>query len=72
VSPEEAVERLNVVLDHAWMVRTYLKHAEEGQEDEELLDVLRDGGAVAGRVRAGDREDTGGAKGATGPTVLTQ
>jgi hypothetical protein len=41
VSPEEAVERLNVVLAHAWMVRTYLKHAEEVQEDEELLDVPR-------------------------------
>jgi hypothetical protein len=41
VSPEQAVERLDVILAHAWMVRTFLKHAEEIQEDEELLDVPR-------------------------------
>jgi hypothetical protein len=41
VSPEQAVERLNVVLAHLWMVRTFLKHADEIQEDEELLDVPR-------------------------------
>src|SRR5437667_34768 len=41
MSPSEAVERLNVLLAHAWMVRTFLKHAEEIQEDEELLDVPR-------------------------------
>jgi hypothetical protein len=41
VSPEEAVERLNVVLAHAWMVRTFLKHAEEIQDDADLLDVPR-------------------------------
>jgi hypothetical protein len=41
VSSEQAVERLKVVLAHAWMVRTFLKHAEEIQEDENLLDVPR-------------------------------
>jgi hypothetical protein len=41
VSPSEAVERLQGVLAHLWMVRTFLKHAEEIQEDEELLDVPR-------------------------------
>ncbi|HKB38150.1 MAG TPA: hypothetical protein VKD72_17010 [Gemmataceae bacterium] len=41
MTPAEAVERLNVVLAHAWMVRTFLKHADEIQEDEELLDVPR-------------------------------
>jgi hypothetical protein len=41
VTPEQAVERLNTVLAHAWMVRTFLKHADEIQEDEELLDVPR-------------------------------
>jgi hypothetical protein len=39
--PEEAVERLATVLAHAWMVRTFLKHAEEIQDDEEFLDVPR-------------------------------
>ncbi len=41
MTPEEAVERLNTVLAHAWMVRTFLKHADEIQDDEELLDVPR-------------------------------
>ena len=41
MSPSEAVERLNTLLAHAWMVRTFLKHADEIQEDEELLDVPR-------------------------------
>jgi hypothetical protein len=41
MTPEQAVERLNMVLAHAWMVRTFLKHAEEIQEDEEFLDVPR-------------------------------
>jgi hypothetical protein len=41
VTPEQAVERLNVILAHAWMVRTYLKHADEIQEDEEFLEVPR-------------------------------
>ncbi|MHB1422270.1 MAG: hypothetical protein ACYC3I_03545 [Gemmataceae bacterium] len=37
----EAVERLQGVMAHLWMVRTFLKHAEEIQDDEELLDVPR-------------------------------
>jgi hypothetical protein len=41
MTPAEAVERLNVVLAHAWMVRNFLKHADEVQEDEEMLDVHR-------------------------------
>src|SRR5205085_12136912 len=41
MSPEEAVQRLNAVLAHAWMVRTFLKHADEIQEDEGMLDVPR-------------------------------
>ena len=41
MTPAEAVERLNMVLAHLWMVRTFLKHADEIQEDETLLDVPR-------------------------------
>ena len=41
MSPDEAVERLQGILAHLWMVRTFLKHAEEIQDDEELLDVPR-------------------------------
>jgi hypothetical protein len=39
--PEEAMERINGILAHAWMVRTFLKHADEIQEEEELLAVHR-------------------------------
>jgi len=41
VTPEQAVDRLNVVLAHAWMVRTFLKHADEIQDDDAFLDVPR-------------------------------
>ena len=41
MSPEDAVQRLNLVLAHAWMVRTFLKHADEIQENEDMLDVPR-------------------------------
>jgi hypothetical protein len=41
MTPEEAVTRLNAALAHAWMVRTFLKHADEIQDDETLLAVPR-------------------------------
>ena len=37
----EAVERINGILAHAWMVRNFLKHSDEVQDDEEMLDVHR-------------------------------
>jgi hypothetical protein len=41
LSPQEAVERLEEVLAHAWMVRTFLKHAEEIQGCPDMLAVPR-------------------------------
>jgi hypothetical protein len=41
MTPDEAVQRLNTVLAHAWMIRTFLKHADEIQESEEMLEVPR-------------------------------
>ena len=41
MTPEEAMERINVVMAHAWMVRNFLKHAEEVQDDAEMLEVHR-------------------------------
>ena len=41
MTPEEAMERLNVVMAHAWMVRNFLKHADEVQDDPEMLEVHR-------------------------------
>jgi hypothetical protein len=35
------MERINLILAHAWMVRNFLKHAEEIQEDEQMLEVHR-------------------------------
>jgi hypothetical protein len=37
----EAMDRVNLILAHAWMVRAFLKHADEIQDDEEMLDVHR-------------------------------
>ena len=41
MTAEQGMERINTVLAHAWMVRTFLKHADEIQEDEEMLEVHR-------------------------------
>lgn len=41
MTPEETVPKLEGVLAHVWMVRTFLKHAEEIADDEEFLDVPR-------------------------------
>lgn len=41
LSPELAVERLTTQLSHLWMVRTFLKHAPEIEDDQELLEVPR-------------------------------
>lgn len=41
MTSEDAMDRLNTVLAHAWMVRNFLKHADEVQDDEEMLEVHR-------------------------------
>lgn len=41
MTPEEAVQRLNTALAHAWMIRTFLKHADEIQASEDMLEVPR-------------------------------
>jgi hypothetical protein len=38
---EQASERIEEVMAHLWMVRTFLKHAEEIQEDADFLEVPR-------------------------------
>jgi len=37
----ELMRRLDVQLSHVWMVRTFLKHSDEAEEDEELALVHR-------------------------------
>ena len=40
-SQAELVQRIDASLSHVWMVRTFLKHSEEAEEDDELRDVHR-------------------------------
>ncbi|MCA9174196.1 MAG: amidohydrolase [Planctomycetales bacterium] len=35
------MQRLDELLSHVWMVRTFLKHSEEAEEDDELCEVHR-------------------------------
>ncbi|GIW82904.1 MAG: hypothetical protein KatS3mg105_4711 [Gemmatales bacterium] len=41
MTPEAAMEQINTVCAHAWMVRTFLKHADEIQDDADMLAVPR-------------------------------
>lgn len=35
------MHRIDTLLSHVWMVRTFIKHSEEAEEDEELCQVHR-------------------------------
>jgi cob(I)alamin adenosyltransferase len=37
----DAMHRIDVQLSHVWMVRAFLKHSEEAEDDEELREVHR-------------------------------
>ena len=37
----EKVQRIDTLLSHVWMVRTFLRHSEEAEEDDELREVHR-------------------------------
>ncbi len=41
MSPQQAMQQIDALLSHVWMVRTFLKHSEEIEEDEELASVQR-------------------------------
>lgn len=41
MTPAAAMQRINTILSHAWMVRQFIKHSEEAQEDDEILGVHR-------------------------------
>lgn len=41
LSDRERVEEIDRLLSHVWMVRTFLKHSEEAEEDDELCEVHR-------------------------------
>jgi hypothetical protein len=37
----ETMQRVDVALSHVWMVRTFLKHSDEVEDDQELQSVYR-------------------------------
>lgn len=40
-SDADRVREIDSLLSHVWMVRTFLKHSEEAEEDDELREVHR-------------------------------
>ncbi len=41
MSPTETMHRIDALVSHVWMVRTFLKHCEELDEDDDLREVHR-------------------------------
>ncbi len=41
MTPDEKMRRIDDLLSHVWMVRTFVKHCEEAEEDDELNEVHR-------------------------------
>lgn len=41
MTSDEAMRRVDALLTHVWMVRTFVKHSEEAEEDEELIEIVR-------------------------------
>jgi len=39
--PTSSMQRIDALLSHVWMVRTFLKHSEEAEDDDDLCDVHR-------------------------------
>jgi len=37
----ETIARIDLLLSHVWMVRAFIKHSEEAEEDDELNEVQR-------------------------------
>ncbi len=38
----QRVQAIDTEVAHVWMIRTFLKHADESQDDEDLRDIVRD------------------------------
>ena len=41
MNADDLMKRIDVLLSHVWMVRTFLKHCDEVEEDDDLRDVHR-------------------------------
>lgn len=42
LEPDAAMRRIDTLLSHVWLVRTFVKHSEEAEEDDELSEVHRE------------------------------
>jgi cob(I)alamin adenosyltransferase len=42
MSPTDLMYRIDTLLSHVWMVRAFLKHSDEAEEDEELSEIHRE------------------------------
>ena len=60
LDPAAAMARVENLLSHVWMVRTFVKHSDEAEEDEELAEIHRTLYdcmlALGGPLQAGDAE----------------
>ena len=41
MTPQQAMQRIDTLLTHVWMVRTFIKHSEEVEDDPELSEIQR-------------------------------
>jgi hypothetical protein len=41
MTPDDAMRRIDALLSHVWVVRTFVKHSEEAEDDDELMEVVR-------------------------------
>jgi hypothetical protein len=61
MSPHERMQRIDTLLSHVWMVRAFLKHSDEAQEDDELAGVHRELYdymlALGAPLKAGDADE---------------
>lgn len=61
MTADDAMRRIDTLLSHVWMVRAFLKHSEEAEQDEEVCEVHRTLYdymlALGGPLKAGDAAD---------------
>jgi hypothetical protein len=61
MSPHDRMQRIDTLLSHVWMVRAFVKHSDEAQEDEELASVHRELYdymlALGAPLKAGDADE---------------
>jgi hypothetical protein len=58
MTPDETMRRIDDLVSHVWMVRTFLKHSEEAADDDQLASVHRElydfAHALGAPLKAGD------------------